>query len=196
MQEDGSQLRDLFYSTTLWHPSPAVSAQELFFLSSLHPSYFFVSAYGFYLGISLIPCCGLFGNMLTLFYNNNPNIFTCSLRRFSVVPTPDAENGIPLADIPSITCPSSLITHHECFVIPPMPTIILPTPPSIFLRSSESFKCFDDIWTRSTPSPTAHCYPSHCQNQHHIILPSASSSQVSVPQVVMDNVSRKFSIDD
>ena len=37
MQEDGSQLRDLFYSTTLWHPSPAVSAQELFFFVIVAP---------------------------------------------------------------------------------------------------------------------------------------------------------------
>ena len=75
-------------------------------------------------------------------------------------PTTDAENGIPLTDILSITRPSSVVTHCECFIIPPTPTIIPPTPPNISPQSSELFKRFDNIWTRPTPLPTAHCYPS------------------------------------
>ena len=70
-------------------------------------------------------------------------------------PTTDAENSIPLTDILSITHPSSVVTHRECFIIPPMLTIIPPTPPNISPRSSESFKCFDNIWTGPIPSPTA-----------------------------------------
>ena len=77
--------------------------------------------------------------------------------------TTDAENGIPLMDIPSITHPLSVVTCHERFIIPPTPTIILPTPPNISPRSSESFKHFDDIWTGPIPSPTAHRYPAHWQ---------------------------------
>ena len=103
--------------------------------------------------------------------------------------TTDAENGIPLTDIPSIPHPSSVVTHHECFIIPP-------TPPNISPRSSESFKRFDNIWTGPIPSPTAHCYPACRQTQHHIILSLASSSQVSIQPAVADNMSGKFSIDD
>ena len=110
--------------------------------------------------------------------------------------TTDAENGIPLMDIPSITHPLSVVTRRERFIIPPTLTIISPTPPNISPRSSESFKHFDDIWTGPIPSPTAHCYPSLRQNQHHIILPLASSSQVSIQQTVADNMSGTFSIDD
>ena len=110
--------------------------------------------------------------------------------------TADTENGIPLTDIPSITRPSSVVTRRERFIIPPTPTIIPPTPPNISPRSSESFKRFDNIWTGLIPSPTAHRYPARRQTQHHIILSSASSSQVSIQPAVADNMSGKFSIDD
>ena len=46
-------------------------------------------------------------------------------------PTADAENGVPLTDIPSITRPSSVVTCRERFIIPPTPTVILPMLPNI-----------------------------------------------------------------
>ena len=107
----------------------------------------------------------------------------------------DEESGIPLSDMPLVAQPSSIIVCYDQLEVPPISTITPPMPPTTSPQSSDSFKSFNNIWTGSIPSPTAH-RDSHLHHHcHYIILPISSNRHATNWQLLADNKeSQRFSI--
>ena len=104
----------------------------------------------------------------------------------------DAES---VCSIHTIRPPPRVVTRHEVLYIPLVPTTLPPAPPITRRTSSDSFRQYDDLFTRFILSAASH---RTLRNEPHVNprprLPSSTSSFGAGPQTEVE-LSSRFSMD-